>query len=144
MSSADITAITPFGPVRGLDRGTTAVFKGIRYASSDRFEQPVLVDGWDGELDATTYRAQCFQTPGVMERTLGGSTLEMSEDCLFLNIYTPACDDARRPVLFWIHGGAFVNGSGATPWYDGSSLATRADVVVVTINYRLGAFGVPR
>ncbi len=141
MTSATTTAVTPFGPVRGLDRATTAVFKGIRYATSDRFEQPVLVEGWDGELDATTYRAQCFQTPGVMERTLGGSTLEMSEDCLFLNIYTPACDDALRPVLFWIHGGAFVNGSGATPWYDGSSLATRANVVVVTINYRLGAFG---
>ncbi len=135
------TVITPFGPMRGLDRGTTSVFKGVRFATSSRFEQPVLVEGWDGELDATTYRAQCFQTPGVMERTLGGSSLDMSEDCLFLNVYTPACDDARRPVLFWIHGGAFVNGSGATPWYDGSSLATRADVVVVTVNYRLGAFG---
>ncbi|CAB4891005.1 unannotated protein [freshwater metagenome] len=132
---------TPLGPVRGVDRGATSVFKGIRFATSSRFGQPQLVTGWDGELDATTFRAQCHQTPGMMERTFGGSSLAMDEDCLFLNIYTPACDDARRPVLFWIHGGAFVNGSGATPWYDGSSLASRADVVVVTINYRLGAFG---
>ena len=138
---ASTIADTSFGLVRGLNRGTTSVFKGIRFATSARFEQPRLVTGWDGELDATTYRAQCFQTPGVMERTLGGSSIAMSEDCLFLNIYTPACDDSGRPVLFWIHGGAFVNGSGATPWYDGSSLAARADVVVVTINYRLGAFG---
>lgn len=142
MTLTDTTlANTPFGTVRGLDRGTTCVFKGIRFATSERFEQPQLVAGWDGEYDATTYQAQCFQTPGVMERTLGRSSIPMSEDCLFLNIYTPACDDARRPVLVWIHGGAFVNGTGATPWYDGSALAERADVVVVTINYRLGGFG---
>jgi para-nitrobenzyl esterase len=134
-------AHTPFGTARGLDRGGTTVFKGIRYATSERFEQPRVVTEWQGETDASTYQAQCFQTPGVMERTLGASSLPMSEDCLFLNVYTPRCDDARRPVLVWIHGGAFVNGSGATPWYDGSALATRADVVVVTINYRLGAFG---
>lgn len=132
---------TPFGTVKGLDRGATHVFKGIRFATSERFGEPTLVSELNGDYDATTYRAQCFQTPGVMERTLGGSSLPMSEDCLFLNIYTPACDDLRRPVLVWIHGGAFVNGSGATPWYDGSSIAERADVVVVTINYRLGAFG---
>ncbi len=142
MTITDTTPVhTPFGMVRGLDRGATRVFKGIRYATSTRFEQPNIVTSWDGEYDATSYRAQCFQTPGVMERTFGGSSIEMSEDCLFLNIFTPACDDVRRPVLVWIHGGAFVNGSGATPWYDGSALADRADVVVVTINYRLGAFG---
>ena len=56
-------------------------------------------------------------------------------------MFTPACDDARRPVLVWMHGGAFVTGSGATPWYHGASLAALGDVVVVTINYRLGAFG---
>ena len=54
---------------------------------------------------------------------------------------TPACDDARRPVYVWIHGGAYKHGQGATPWYDGTSFATRGDIVVVTINYRLGALG---
>src|SRR5205807_1433023 len=65
---------------------------------------------------------------------------EMSEDCLSLNVWTPACDDAKRPVMVWIHGGAFLFGTGSTPWYDGRSFA-RDDVVLVTINYRLGAFG---
>ena len=132
---------TPFGPIRGLDRDATQVFKGIRFATSQRFAEPQLVTGWDGEYDATAYQAQCHQTPGMMEQMLGEGSLVMSEDCLFLNVYTPACDNNRRPVLVWIHGGAFVNGSGSTPWYDGSALAQRSDVVVVTINYRLGAFG---
>src|ERR671916_3207496 len=72
---------------------------------------------------------------------LGAGPIEMGEDCLALNVWTPACDGARRPVLVWIHGGAFVNGSGSTPWYDGTSFAARGDVVCVTINYRLGALG---
>jgi para-nitrobenzyl esterase len=65
----------------------------------------------------------------------------MNEDCLHLNVWTPGLDSARRPVMVWIHGGAFVTGSGSTPWYDGTRFATRGDVVVVTINYRLGALG---
>ena len=76
-----------------------------------------------------------------MERLLGGSRLPASEQCHHLNVFTPACDDARRPVLVWMHGGGFVTGSGATPWYHGASLAALGDVVVVTVNYRLGAFG---
>ena len=61
-------------------------------------------------------------------------------DCLTLNVWTPAADDGRRPVLFWVHGGAFVTGAGTVPWYDGGNL-TRRDIVVVTTNYRLGALG---
>src|SRR5207244_5548439 len=72
----------------------------------------------------------------------GAGRLNISEEgCLTLNVWTPAVDDARRPVMVWIHGGAFVNGSGATPWYDGTRFAEHGDVVVVTINYRLGALG---
>lgn len=63
------------------------------------------------------------------------------EECLTLNVWTPACDGGRRPVLVWVHGGAFLVGSGATPVYNGADLATRGDVVVVTFNYRLGALG---
>jgi len=133
---------TPFGDVRGLDRNATHVFKGIRFATAQRFEAPVLITDWRTELDATMYGAQCHQTPGMLERTFGSGSLPMTEDCLFLNVFMPSAHaDVLRPVLVWIHGGAFVNGSGATPWYDGSELASRADVVVVTVNYRLGAFG---
>src|SRR5204863_6076508 len=64
-----------------------------------------------------------------------------SEDCLFLNIWTPALDRARRPVMVYIHGGAYSTGSGSSPIYDGTRMARRGDVVVVTLNHRLNAFG---
>ena len=143
-------ATSPFGRVRGTaqtvrDHGPTpveiAIFKGIPYASAARFGLPVAVTSLGDDFDATTYRALCPQLLGGMERLLGGSRLPASEACHHLNVFTPACDDALRPVLVWMHGGAFVTGSGATPWYHGASLAALGDVVVVTINYRLGAFG---
>ena len=79
-----------------------------------------------------------------MEAAAGGAGgAEQSEaGCLTLNVWTPAADDARRPVLFWIHGGGFLTGAGTIPWYDGTNLARR-DVVVVSCNYRLGALGLP-
>jgi para-nitrobenzyl esterase len=136
-----LLAATASGAIRGVGRDGAAVFKGIRYASARRFARPGPVLPWRGELDATSYGAQCHQSPGVLEKALGASSLPLAEDCLTLNVATPGCDDARRPVLVWMHGGAFVTGTGAMPWYQGSSLARRGDVVVVTINYRLGAFG---
>ena len=72
---------------------------------------------------------------------MGHSQERTSEDCLHLNIWTPGLDDARRPVMLWIHGGGLSSGSGSSPAYDGSHLAARGDAVVVTINYRLGALG---
>src|SRR5260221_3767483 len=72
---------------------------------------------------------------------LGSNAAHSSEDSLYLNVWTPACDDAARPVMVWIHGGAYVFGSGAVPWYDGARFAQHGDVVVVTVNYRLGPFG---
>src|SRR3546814_10803943 len=72
---------------------------------------------------------------------LGAQPREQIEAALSLNVFTPAIYDGARPVMVWIHGGAFTAGSGSTPWYDGTSLALHHDVVVVTINYRLGAFG---
>jgi para-nitrobenzyl esterase len=84
-----------------------------------------------------------MQIPTVLE-TQRGLPANMSEDCLSLNIWTPDLSEHLAeplPVMVWIHGGSFINGSGAIPWYDGSSLAARGDVVVVTINYRLGVFG---
>jgi para-nitrobenzyl esterase len=72
---------------------------------------------------------------------IGTASTAQGEDCLYLNVWTPGVDGGRRPVLVWIHGGAFVMGSGATRLYDGARLARRGDVVVVTLNYRLGALG---
>ena len=134
-------ASCPAGLIEGLDRGPTKVFKGIRFADASRFDDPSDVESWNGTLDATTFQPQAPQNGGSMERMLGGSSLPTEENCLFLNVYTPSCDDARRPVLFWVHGGAFLTGGGAMPWYDGSRIGTNGDVVVVTINYRLGALG---
>jgi para-nitrobenzyl esterase len=141
-----ITTDCPAGDLTGLDRGATLVFKGIRFARAERFADPVDVTslhsgGTSRPYDATSFRAQAPQVSGVLEAMLGGSRLPTGEDCLNLNVFTPACDDGRRPVLFWVHGGAYTSGGGAMPWYDGSRLAIRGDVVVVTINYRLGALG---
>jgi para-nitrobenzyl esterase len=79
--------------------------------------------------------------PGTPFVKPGADGPRQSEDCLFLNVFTPACGDARRPVLFWLHGGAYTIGSGSSDGYDGTRFATNHDVVVVTINYRLGALG---
>jgi para-nitrobenzyl esterase len=136
-----VAVVTPYGPIRGLQRDDISVFKSIRYATAARFEPPAPITGWDGELDATMYGPQCPQLFGLIEQALGGSSLPADEDCLSLTVFTPGCDDRARPVVVWIHGGAFTTGTGATPWYDGSELARRGNVVVVTINYRLGAFG---
>jgi para-nitrobenzyl esterase len=136
-----VTVDTPFGVARGVQRGTTQVFKGIPFATATRFAAPVRIATWDGELDATAYRAQAPQVIGMVEQALGASSVPMDEACLHLNVFTPGCDGARRPVLVWIHGGGFTSGSGSMPWYDGSALCERGDVVVVTFNYRLGALG---
>src|SRR6202040_3520613 len=71
----------------------------------------------------------------------GGQVRGYDEDCLTLNIWTPAADAARRPVMIWIHGGAFIIGSGQWGWYEGTRLVECGQVVLVTLNYRLGAFG---
>ncbi len=124
----------------GTDLGGTAVFSGITYATAGRFEPPVAARH-RGTVVADRPAAQCPQFLGILERAMGAADIPMSEDCLALNVFTPGCDDGRRPVLVWIHGGAFIAGTGSMPWYDGRSLARRGDVVVVTINYRLGVFG---
>ncbi len=124
----------------GVERDGVAVFTGIRYATAQRFERPVAVES-PATVDATQPGNQCPQVLGMLEQAMGAGDIPMTEDCLMLNVWTPSADDQRRPVLVWIHGGAFVTGTGAMPWYDGTALATRGDVVVVTINYRLGVFG---
>lgn len=143
MSKTDIIE-TKSGKVQGTTDGELSIFKGIPYAEAPigelRFQNPVTKKHWDGILDASSYGAAAYQGYTELEEWFGKPKPE-DEDCLFLNIWTPGTDDKKRPVMFWIHGGAFIIGSGSDPMYDGSFLAKRGDVVIVTINYRLGCFG---
>jgi len=142
---------TSFGVVQGISAGPVVSFKGIPYAAStagaNRFMPPQKPEAWTGVREAFAQSVVCPQQPadprGDYARTIywdinpGG----YGEDCLSLNIWTPAADDAKRPVLVSFHGGGFVTGSGNNVGYDGAELAMWGDVVVVTVNHRLGAFG---
>lgn len=139
-------AETTRGRVRGHDNGRVLAFKGIPYARPPvgplRFARPVPPPAWESCLDAVDFGPVSPQPHAPLETLLGAAHAPQSEAlCLTLNVWTPGLDDARRPVMVWVHGGAFVTGSGSAPWYDGSSLAGSGDVVVVTFNYRLGALG---
>ncbi len=129
-------AQTTYGPVRGYRDGVICVFKGVRYGADTkarRFERPHPPQRWADPVDAVEYGAAAPQ------RGAGGKA---SEDCLFLNIWTPAVNDGgKRPVMVYFHGGAYNSGSGADPLYDGVRLCEKGDVVVVTVNHRLNAFG---
>ncbi len=129
------------GKLQGLEKRGVHQFRGVPYAQAERFGAPRPVEPWTGVRDATAFGLIAPQNPSPTEAMLGGQDRPSGEDCLVLNVFTPAVDDAARPVMVWIHGGAFVAGSGNIPWYDGSNLACDGDVVVVTINYRLGALG---
>jgi para-nitrobenzyl esterase len=135
--SRSATATTQAGKVRGLVTQGVHGFKGIRYGTDTgprRFMPALAPVSWKNILDATEYGAASPQT--------GKEETATSEDCLFLNIWTPGLrDGARRPVMFYIHGGAYSHGSGSSPLYDGTRLCHRGDVVVVTVNHRLNAFG---
>lgn len=137
---------TTYGKLGGLEQDRLAVFKGIPFAAppvgARRWLPPQKPAPWEGTRDARKFGAACPQLP-LPSVVLGGMQIEerQSEDCLYLNVWSPKADNKRRPVMVWIHGGAFRIGSGAQMIYDGSSLARRGDVVVVTINYRLGPFG---
>jgi para-nitrobenzyl esterase len=129
-------ATTRHGKVRGVIHNGIHTFKGIRYGADTtarRFMPPLPPSPWKGVVDALEYGAASPQ-PRINERT--------SEDCLFLNVWTPALrDNGKRPVMVYIHGGAYAAGSGSSPLYDGTQLCTRGDVVVVTLNHRLNLFG---
>ena len=111
---------------------------GIAYAMAERFEQPVDI-AYDGS--STQSRVRAPQVAGALDQMMGRIPPPIDEDCLQLNVFTPARDNGARPVLVWIHGGAFTNGTAHMPWCDGTALVERGDVVVVSINYRLGALG---
>ena len=147
---------TAAGKVRGTTFNGVSFFKGIPYGASpagkNRFMPPVKPAPWSGVRDALQYGHSAPQTIPSAPGVLAGADFLASaenpkgiaegEDCLVLNVWTPGVKDSgRRPVMVWCHGGAFTSGSGSARLYDGTNLARRGDVVVVTINHRLGALG---
>ncbi len=131
--------ITTGGRVVGIAREKHLAFLGIPYAKAKRFGAPQPPDSWSGVRNADTIGLAAPQAthpiPGF------SASGPQGEDCLNLNVFTPAADNKRRPVMFWIHGGGFTHGAGYEPLYNGGPLCVRGDVVLVTINYRLGALG---
>jgi para-nitrobenzyl esterase len=117
------------------------VFRGIRFAKANRFRPPDPVPLLDTPAPGGSFGAPAPQNPDALDYMWGEVLAPGDEDCLTLNIWTPAADAARRPVMVYIHGGAFIIGSGRWGWYEGTRLVQREQVVLVTINYRLGAFG---
>jgi para-nitrobenzyl esterase len=131
------------GKLRGVARDGHVAFLGVPYAKPPigalRFLAPQPVEPWSGVRDAVAFGHSAPQDLSSVPPYK--AVFPEDEDCLYLNVYTPALDGARRPVLFWIHGGGFNHGAGTQPSYNGGRLAVRGDVVVVTINYRIGALG---
>jgi para-nitrobenzyl esterase len=137
---------TKSGLVTGLVEDGIEVFKGIPYgaptALSGRFRPPELPEEWSGERPCRNVGFACPQPELALAGLAVATEREpSSEDCLVVNVFTPAADAARRPVMVWFHGGAWTMGSGGSPGYDGRRLARRGDVVVVTVNHRLGYLG---
>ena len=126
--------------MRGTYDKDICVWRGIKYAKAPvgdlRFRAPQPVDSWTGVKDAVAFSPVAPQQESNL-----GTKGPQSEDCLALNIWSPAADGKKRPVMFWIHGGGFVIGSGSSELYYGTNLAKKGDVVIVTINYRLGPLG---
>ncbi|MDE0348171.1 MAG: carboxylesterase family protein [Gammaproteobacteria bacterium] len=134
------TVNTRLGAIVGTSEKDIWMFLGIPYGKPPvgerRFHAAARHGPWSGTLDGTTFGHRAMQP----EAPVGPPWAEgRSEDCLFLNIYTPAADGGGRPVLFWIHGGGYYIGCGSD--HDGANLAAQGDAVVVTVNYRLGVFG---
>ena len=141
------TAATKAGRVRGRLNDGINVFQGVPYGDTTagrRFMPPQPPSGWSGVRDSLDFGHQSPQM-GAERPTVYASWSNprpAGEDCLVLNVYTPALrDGAKRPVMVWFHGGGFTSGSASSHYADGTRLAKRGDVVVVTVNHRLNAFG---
>ncbi|MGI4819965.1 MAG: carboxylesterase/lipase family protein [Janthinobacterium lividum] len=141
-----------YGPLRGRQEGSVNIWRGIPYAQAPvgelRFRAPQPPLPWQEVREAAAFGPVAPQLSVGLEsrfdvRPNPAMLPVQSEDCLFLNVWTPtaATSASQLPVMVWIHGGSFVTGSGSTPLYDGSRFAARGEVIVVTLNYRLGPLG---
>ena len=132
------------GLVTGLQSQAVTRFLGLRYAQAPtgvlRFAPPQAL-GPQSPFDATQAGPVCPQLPSRLRTVMGDFEAVQDEDCLRLSVWTPGCDKRKRPVVVWLHGGAWQSGGGALAWYDGTRLAVRGDCVVVGVNYRLAALG---
>ncbi len=148
-ADANPVVATKYGQVKGFTEDGVSVFKGVRYGadtSTNRFGPPAEPAAWTETADAlaygnTTPQNQAGDGGGLFKSWRPNPAPAQSEDCLFLNVWTPKADAGKRPVLVWFHGGGFTTGSGSSNAYDGVRLAKRGDVVVVTVNHRLNVFG---
>ena len=136
-------ADTTYGPIQGKVREDVLLFAGIPYAAAPigslRFKEAQPHAGWSQVRQTTRF------SPAAPQVVTGGMTnsapVNWNEDCLYLNVTTPSLDDKKRPVFFWIHGGGYRTGQGGIPWYNGAKFARDSDIVVVSINYRMGMLG---
>jgi para-nitrobenzyl esterase len=156
LAAADANAATPeaavadtqYGKVRGAVIDGIQTFKGIPYGAptsgAGRFRAPAPPASWTGVRDTVDFAPMCPQVVRPLPSIFASWTFDkaMSEDCLALNVWTPAVgDNAKRPVMVWFHGGDFSSLSGSRNVFDGARLCQRGDVVVVTVNHRLNIFG---
>lgn len=141
----DAIAHTTSGAVRGVAADGLTTFRAVPYAAPPvghlRFAAPAPHTPWTGVRDCTRPGASAPQGPSRLDAVMGVLPFGQSEDCLTLTVWTPAADAARRPVIYWLHGGAYQSGGAHQAFYDGGGLARACDVVVVGVNYRLGALG---
>src|ERR1044071_4778850 len=141
----DLVVRTKSGELRGARENGVTVFRAVPYAAPPvgelRFAPPQPLPAWRDLRDATKDGPIAPQSRSRLAHVMGDFERPQSEDCLTLNIWTPAADGKKRPVMVFIHGGAFMSGAGSLPWYSGERFAANGDLVAVSINYRLGALG---
>ncbi|MEU5561995.1 carboxylesterase family protein [Micromonospora musae] len=138
----DVLVTVRGGTLRGVRENGLTILRGVRYATAERFAPPVPEQPWSGVRDAREHGGASPQPADRSVKPAGRSEVSaQSEDCLNLTIVTPAADSARRPVLVWLHGGSYRSGAGSWDRYRTDRLVREGDVVVVSVNYRLGALG---
>jgi para-nitrobenzyl esterase len=135
-TTVDVTG----GAIEGVEEEGILIYKGVPFAAPPvgdlRWKAPEPVEPWTGVKKADAFAPGCMQAANAM-----GNTAPVSEDCLYLNVWTPAkAEGENLPVIYWIHGGGFSGGSTSTPMYDGTGFAKKG-VVLVSVAYRLGPFG---